>query len=274
MERIAIIQMTSGADPVENLDYISQQLSLAAEQNADLVLIPENALVFGSKADYYRHAEVFEQGILQTRLSLLAQQHQVYLVVGSMPIKREDKVSTSSIVFDDTGKTLAIYDKLHMFDVDVSDGHRHYRESETFVAGNEVVVSQGPDCRLGLTICYDLRFPALYSELVRLGANVILVPAAFTAVTGKAHWLPLLRARAIETQSWVVAANQTGKHPCGRETWGHSMVIDPWGEVVASLDQEKGLLLADIDLKQVDKVRQSMPVLNHNRFTAQLINKS
>ena len=158
-----------------------------------------------------------------------------------------------------------------MFDVDVEDGHKRYRESETFTAGNEITVLPTPFGTLGLSICYDVRFPQLYSQLRRLGAQVILVPAAFTAVTGKAHWETLLRARAIETQCWIVAVNQGGMHPCGRETWGHSMVVNPWGEVVASLEQETGNLLVEIDLTALETLRASMPVTMHSRFENQFL---
>ncbi|MBN3574251.1 carbon-nitrogen hydrolase family protein [Vibrio neptunius] len=270
MERVGLIQMTSGPDEQENLAYIQQQVAKLAAAGAQLVLTPENSLVFGHRTDYHTIAEPLNQGMIQTDLAMVAKRHGVFLVIGSMPIRGENDVTTTSLVFSPQGELIAHYDKLHMFDVDVADSHQRYRESETFKPGVQIVSVDTPIAHLGLTICYDVRFPQLYSELAKRGANVMLVPAAFTAVTGKAHWEPLLRARAIETQSWVIAANQTGVHPCGRETWGHSMVISPWGEVVAKLNSEPQNLLVDIDLKRVSEIRKAMPTLNHTRFQNQL----
>lgn len=272
MERVGLIQMTSGPNPVDNLAFISEQVSLLAEQGAKLIVTPENVLVFGSRKDYHHVAEPIAQGPLQAALSELAREKNVWLVVGSMPIQREQEVTTTSLLYSPQGQLVAQYDKLHMFDVDVADGHKRYRESETFTPGSEVVSYLAPFAHIGMTICYDVRFPSLYSELARLGANLILVPAAFTAVTGRAHWETLLRARAIETQSWVIAVNQVGVHPCGRETWGHSMVISPWGELIASLSDQPSNLLVDIDLNQVEELRAAMPVVQHARFSNQLQN--
>lgn len=266
MERVGLIQMTSGPDAQGNLAYIQQQVVTLAEAGAKLVVTPENSLVFGNRTDYHTLAEPLNQGPIQSQLSQIAKDAKVFLVVGSMPIRCDDGVTTTSLVFDPHGALIAHYDKLHMFDVDVADAHQRYRESETFRPGQQIVSVDTPVAHLGLTICYDVRFPQLYSELAQRGANVLLVPAAFTAVTGEAHWEPLLRARAIETQSWVIAVNQTGVHPCGRETWGHSMVVSPWGEVLASLNKQPQNLLVDIDLDRVKEIRAAMPTLNHTRF--------
>ncbi|NOH72063.1 carbon-nitrogen hydrolase family protein [Vibrio pectenicida] len=270
MPKIGLIQMTSGPDPQSNLADIKHQVRLLANQGTELVITPENSLVFGCRENYHQVAEPLGEGKIQSQLASLAKTEGVFLVVGSMPIRRAEGVTTTSLVYDPKGQLIAHYDKLHMFDVDVEDTHQHYRESETFTPGNQIVTVNTPIAHLGLTICYDVRFPHLYSELVQQGANVLLVPAAFTAVTGAAHWEPLLRSRAIETQSWVVAANQTGTHPCGRETWGHSMVVSPWGEVVASLSNLPGNLVAILDLDRVDVVRAAMPTLKHIRFQTQL----
>lgn len=270
MERVGLIQMTSGPDPQQNLAYISQQVAALAAQQVKLVVTPENALVFGGRQDYHSVAETLNDGPLQRALSEMAREHQLWLVVGSMPIRRGQEVTTTSLFYSPQGELVCHYDKLHMFDVDVADSHQRYRESETFTPGNQVVSYCTPYAHLGFTICYDVRFPTLYSELAQRGVNVILVPAAFTAVTGRAHWQTLLCARAIETQSWIIAANQVGTHPCGRETWGHSMVVSPWGEVVASLTDEAGNLLVDIELNQVQDLRVAMPVQQHARFRHQL----
>lgn len=272
MERIAIIQMTSSAEPAANLAAIQRGCERAAKQGAKLVVTPENALLFADKQAYHQHAEVLGEGPLQRALAQLAQSLQITLVVGSMPIRRATGVTTTSLVFGPDGERLGYYSKLHMFDVDVADGHGSYRESDSFQPGNEICVVETPVGKLGLSICYDLRFPALYQALREQGAQIILVPAAFTAVTGEAHWEVLLRARAIETQTWVIAAGQGGQHTAKRETWGHSMVIDPWGSVVAQLPQQGDLLVAEIDLAYSEKIRQNMPVAQHGRFT-HLLNK-
>lgn len=270
MERVGLIQMTSGPAPELNLSYIKQQVMQLAQQGAELIVTPENALVFGSRSDYHQVAEPLADGPLQKALASIADEYGVWLLIGSMPISRHNGVTTTCLLFSPQGELVCHYDKLHMFDVDVADEHRRYRESETFTPGQQVVDYSTPFAHLGLTICYDVRFPALYSELARLGANVITIPAAFTAVTGRAHWQTLLRARAIETQAWVIAVNQVGTHPCGRETWGHSMVISPWGEVIASLTDQVGNILVDIDLSQVEQLRAAMPIRQHARFSNQL----
>lgn len=274
MERVGLIQMTSGSDVSDNIAYISEQVSILAQAGAELIVTPENSVVFGQRADYHAVAEVIGEGGVQHQFAQLAQQHQVWLVVGSMPIRRQSGVTTTCLVFNPQGECVAEYDKLHMFDVDVADAHNRYRESETFTPGSQIVSLETPNAHLGLTICYDVRFPQLFNELALRGANLMLVPAAFTAVTGEAHWQPLLRARAIESQSWVVAVNQCSIHPCGRETWGHSMVISPWGEVVASLNNQPQNLVVDIDLNQVQELRAAMPVLKHTRFDNHLKCKS
>ncbi|QXO17099.1 MULTISPECIES: carbon-nitrogen hydrolase family protein [Vibrio] len=269
MQRVGLIQMTSGPDVEQNLAYIARQAQVLAGQGAEWVVTPENAVVLGNREDYHSHAEAFGQGPMQAELSRIARDNQLWLLVGSMPIARAEGVTTTSILFNPQGAAVAHYDKLHMFDVDVADGHQRYRESETFTPGNQVVVVPTPFGQLGLSICYDVRFPNLYAELRRLGAQILLVPAAFTAVTGRAHWEVLLRARAIETQCWVIAVGQGGHHPCGRETWGHSMIINPWGEVVASLGQSPANLVADIELDQLDRLRRTMPIIEHTRFDNQ-----
>ncbi len=275
MGRIGLIQMTSSSDVNENINYIEQQTVLLAEQGAQWVITPENAVVLGNRADYHSNAEPLADGPIQQRIARLAVEQQVWILIGSMPINTASGVTTTSILFNPQGYIAAHYDKLHMFDVDVSDTHQRYRESETFTAGSNVVAVDTPFGKVGLTICYDVRFPHLYSELRRQGAQLLLVPAAFTAVTGKAHWEVLLRARAIENQCWVIAVGQTGKHACGRETWGHSMVINPWGEVVASLAQAADSLIVDIELEQLESVRRTMPISDHTRFQNQFIeNKS
>lgn len=269
MDSVGLIQMTSGPSPSENLRFLAQEIIKCKAHGAKWVICPENALVFGSKQDHHQHAEHLGDGPLQTQVCDLAKQHRMWIVIGSMPIKTEAGVTTTSVVIDDFGSVVAHYDKLHMFDVDVADSHKCYRESDIFTPGDRVVTAETPFGHLGLSICYDVRFPHLYSELRNQGAQIMLVPAAFTAVTGEAHWEALLRCRAIETQSWVVAVGQGGKHPCQRETWGHSMVIDPWGRVVAQLGQEPESMVVELDTTRCEPIRKNMPIVQHSRFTHQ-----
>ncbi|MEZ9057212.1 carbon-nitrogen hydrolase family protein [Vibrio pelagius] len=269
MDSVGLIQMTSGPSPSENLRFLAQEIIKCKAHGAKWVICPENALVFGSKQDYHQHAEPLGDGPLQTQVCDLAKQHRMWIVIGSMPIKTEAGVTTTSVVIDDFGSVVAHYDKLHMFDVDVADSHKCYRESDIFTPGDRVVTVETPFGHLGLSICYDVRFPHLYSELRNQGAQIMLVPAAFTAVTGEAHWEALLRCRAIETQSWVVAVGQGGTHSCQRETWGHSMVIDPWGRVVAQLGQEPESMVVELDTTRCEPIRKNMPIVQHSRFTHQ-----
>lgn len=273
MERVGIIQMTSGPDIEANLAFIDQQCAQAAKQGVKLVLTPENCVLLANREGYHQLAEPLGSGAIQQRLADIAIHHQLTLIVGSMPIRTARGVTTTTLVLSPHGKCIAHYDKLHMFDVEVADGHGSYRESETFTAGNQIVVAETDIGSIGLTICYDVRFPELYKELRLAGAEIIIVPAAFTAVTGEAHWEILLRARAIETQCWILASNQTGTHPCGRKTWGHSMVIDPWGRIHKQLYDQVGLLVAEIDLSQSQHVRQNMPLTQHSRFHNELRRK-
>ncbi len=270
MSKVGLIQMTSSADPQHNLNYIELQMGRLAQQGVDWVIVPENALVFGYREDYHRHAEPLNQGKWQTALAQLASRYQMWLLVGSFPIAQDDTVTTTSLLYSAQGQLVAHYSKLHMFDVNVEDGHRHYRESDTFHPGNALECVETPFGCVGLTICYDLRFPALFGQLRHFGADIIVVPAAFTTVTGEAHWQSLVRARAIETQCWILAVGQVGLHPCGRETWGHSMVVDPWGKVVASLTDQADNLVVDLDMSLLDKIRTNMPITQHSRFECHL----
>lgn len=271
MSKVGVVQMNSGAIPEENMKQLTLKLKGLQQQGAKLALTPENSIVFGQKEDYERYAEPLGKGDLQGALSDLAKRYQIWLVIGSFPIRNTDgSLSTTCLVFDDSGLLVEHYHKLHMFDVDIEDGHHSYRESDTFVPGNEVKVVDTPVGKLGLSVCYDVRFPQLYSELRRQGAEIIVVPAAFTKVTGYAHWDILLRSRAIETQCWVLAAGQWGSHGAGRETWGHSMIVDPWGNKVATQREGTGVIIADIDKSQLAMIRKKMPVAQHARLQCKL----
>lgn len=269
MELVAL-QLNAGADWPANQERIEALLERLPATRPLLVQLPENAVVFGGREAVARVAEPLGEGIIQDWFADQAQRRGIWLVVGSMPTRIEgsDKLHTSCLVYDDQGRRVACYHKLHLFDVDVADGHGRYRESDSFSPGNELCVVDSPFGRLGLSICYDLRFPELYRALRERGADILMVPAAFTQVTGKAHWLPLLQARAIENQCYVLAAAQVGDHAGGRQTWGHSVILDPWGEICACLPKGEGLIVATLDNTRLDSVRRQMPVAQHARLRA------
>ena len=266
---VAAIQMTSGADPQANLAAADPLVEAAAQAGARLVELPENALFMGRRErDKLTIAEPHGKGPLQTGLAELARRHGVYLVCGSFPLQlagRDDKVAQSTLVYAPDGSERARYDKQHLFDVVLESG-KSFQESRYFIAGD-----QPPQCfdcdgvSVGPSICYDLRFPELYRDLQRQSADILLVPAAFTYPTGQAHWEVLLRARAVENLAAVVAAGQCGTHPNGQHTWGHSMIIDHWGRVLAEADETPGLITATIDLAAQARRRQEFPVLQHRR---------
>lgn len=265
---LSAIQMISTDDVEQNIETAERLIREVSEKSqASLILLPENFLCFSSKG-YFDLASKAESYI--DHFALLAKELEVSLILGSLPLafrpdgsEIDNKLRTASIVINNKGELVARYDKRHLFDVDVADEQGAYRESNEFEAGSELVVSSLGDLHLGLSICYDLRFPVHFQNLRDKGANVLLVPAAFTEVTGEAHWETLLKARAIENQCYVVAANQGGDHSPTRSTWGHSMIIDPWGRVLASIDKGEGHCTARIDLPLVEELRQKMPVNEH-----------
>mgnify|MGYP006164321999 FL=1 len=272
------MQCQSSRDVSANLLFIESQLEeltrdrLQWDKNAPhLVVLPECSLLFGGhESQQLAYAGDSHLSPLKSALSALAARYCVYMVAGTIPALAEDgRVYSRCYLFDDKGDTLGQYDKLHLFDVDVADGTKQYRESETFCPGNHISVIDTPFGKIGLTICYDLRFPDLFRALRLAGAEIITVPSAFTKVTGEAHWQVLLQARAIETQCFILAAGQWGAHNEGsRETWGQSMVIGPWGEVIAEQKTGTGWVHADIDVAEVHSIRSKMPVAQHNCFTA------
>lgn len=270
---LAAIQLVSGRHWQDNREQIAAELAALPKERPMLVLLPENFALFGERQGYLDGAEAIgpdQSGAapIQQQLAEWARDFGIWLVAGAMPttIAGSDHIHTSSLVFDPSGELKGHYHKIHLFDVDVADNHGRYRESETFSAGEAPVLVDSPFGPLGLSICYDLRFPELYRQLARAGARVLLVPAAFTAVTGEAHWEPLLRARAIENQCYLVAANQGGTHETGRQTWGHSMVIDPWGRVLACQPSGRATVLAQMDAGLIDELQRTMPVLRHARL--------
>ena len=269
MKQVAVIQMISGVDVQANLDTAARLIAQAAEQGAQLALLPECFAAFGNRSLQDIAAAEYEgSGPIRQFLSQQARQHGVWLVGGSIPLPAEPggKAMACCLVVDEQGREVVRYDKLHLFDVEVADKLRSYLESRDYGYGDSVVCIDTPAGRLGLSICYDVRFAELYRALREDGAELIVVPSAFTAVTGAAHWEVLLRARAIESQCYVLAANQGGTHANGRETYGHSCLIDPWGEVKACLPEGEGVICGNIDLQHLNNIRRRMPIAEHRRF--------
>ena len=271
--RVAALQMNSGTQPGPNLDQLERLASEAAGQGATYLLSPEVSVVFAENRDGLKAvAGPWENNPAIARIGDIAKRLGVSLHLGSLAVALPDgRFANRSVLFRPDGAIAATYDKIHLFDATLP-GLRNYRESETYAGGDAAVMSEAPGFPLGMTICYDLRFPALHRALAEAGAKVISVPAAFTVPTGEAHWEVLLRARAIETGSWVIAAAQAGTHENGRSTWGHSMIIDPWGRIVSELGGDgPGIAIADIELSAVDDARGKVPALaNARRFSLTL----
>ena len=262
--RVALIQMNSQDEKAENLERAEMLVAQAAAWGSDLVLLPELWTYLGPRK---RHAEVAEPipGDTTEFLGRLSARYRFWLVGGSFLEATEgsERLYNTSVVVSPDGEVVARYRKLHLFDVEV-DG-RTYQESATMVAGDEVVVASLAGVPVGLSICYDVRFPELYRRLAAWGARLVTVPAAFTLETGKDHWEVLLRARAIENQLYVLAAAQCGSHPPGNACFGNSMIVDPWGTVVARAGYREGVVVADVDLGHAERVRKTLPALAHRR---------
>jgi predicted amidohydrolase len=263
--RVAAVQMTSTEEVDRNLDRAEGLVRRAAGAGAGLVALPENFAYLRSEGSEIRFRTDLD-GELVGRFGELAAEFGCHLLLGSVPerIPGSRRIHNTSVLLGPGGNVLATYRKMHLFDVSIP-GKVDFRESRTVVAGDRVVVADTALGRLGLSICYDLRFPELYRRLALAGAEVLLVPSAFTAFTGRSHWLPLLRARAIENLCWVVAPAQVGRHSETRTSWGETAVIDPWGEVVAKLDRKQGWVEAEIDLDAARETRRGLPCLDHVR---------
>ena len=263
----AVCQMTSTSDAEANLAQAEALVRGAAARGAALVATPENTNYLGPHAEKVRRAEPLD-GPTCGRFAALAAELRIHLLLGSFNEKAPERgrCFNSSVLFGPRGERLGVYRKLHLFDVDVPGGVS-FRESDSVAPGSEVVVVESPIARLGLSICYDLRFGELYRALVGRGAEVLTIPSAFTAATGKAHWEVLVRARAIECQAYVLAPGQVGRHDDGglRESHGQSMIVDPWGQVLAQVPDGVGIAVAEIDLARVARVRSAMPVARHHR---------
>lgn len=264
--KVGLVQMRSGVDPQTNLATTLTAIDDAARSGASYVLTPEMTNIMEVKRDRL-FATIVDEEIDPTLAALrdAARKHSIYVHIGSLAVKvSPDKAANRSFLIDRRGDVIARYDKIHMFDVDLADGES-YRESRNYRPGDLAVLADLPWGRLGVTVCYDLRFPALYRALAEAGASFLSIPSAFTRQTGEAHWHVLIRARAIENGAFVFAAAQGGKHENGRETYGHSLVVDPWGRILAEGGTEPGIILADIDPAQVIAARSRIPSLHHGR---------
>jgi predicted amidohydrolase len=267
MPRIAVLQMTSGIDPERNAEILANAAAEAARGGAAILFTPEmTGMLDRDRQRGGGKIRREDDDIVLTRARAAAAEHGIWLALGSLAVDSgEGKWANRSFLIDSSGAIVARYDKMHMFDVDLASGES-WRESNAYRAGEKVVTAQTPVGRLGLTICYDLRFPALFEALGQQACDVIAIPAAFTVPTGKAHWHVLQRARAIEASAFVIAAAQVGEHEDGRETYGHSLVVDPWGEVLLDLGSEApGLGFCDIDLARIAEVRAQVPSLANRR---------
>ena len=272
--RVAVVQLNSQEDVGANLAKAVALVEEAARGGATLVSLPENFAFMGEEAQRLAHAEVIRtgqgartNGPIVAALSDVAKRCAVHIVAGGMPERGDDpnRPFNTSLLVDARGEVIAKYRKVHLFDVDLPDG-TSLKESQATSAGAEASVTDVLGTKLGMTICYDLRFPELYRALGAKGARVVTVPAAFTLTTGKDHWHVLLRARAIENQVFILAPGQHGKHPRGRQTYGKSLIVDPWGDVLAQCGEGEGVAIATLDFAYQDKVRAALPCLDHRKM--------
>ncbi|WP_199610772.1 carbon-nitrogen hydrolase family protein [Flocculibacter collagenilyticus] len=278
MTTVSALQMVSVPDIHQNLATVDKWLSTHHVEGEHLVVLPECFAFFGGKDKENQSIKSnIGEGVIQEKLLELAKRYQCWIVAGTIPttaVKDDevlpDKFSATSLLINSHGRIVADYQKIHLFDVDVADNTRSYRESDSTLAGNKVVVVDTPFGKLGMAVCYDLRFSGLFQSMRESGAELFVLPSAFTNVTGKAHWLPLLQARAIETQCYMVAANQGGEHQNGRETYGHSCIIDPWGRIRQQAEYGEAIISDTIDLVELDAVRAKMPIQAHNRFNTEI----
>lgn len=273
MTMIAAIQMASGPNVQANLDQAERLITEAVSQSAKLIVLPENFSFMGkTDEDRMPYAETDGDGVVQRFLSEQAKKHAIWLVGGTVPIKTGDdtKLYSSCMVFNDKGERVASYNKIHLFDVHIEESNESYNESETTTPGDKTVVVDTPFGKLGLAICYDLRFPEMFRTMVNQGMEICAIPSMFTALTGKAHWEVLVRARAIENLCYVVAAGQGGYHVSGRETFGNSAVVNPWGTVLNHMGKGAGVVAAKLDKSFLETTREHFPVLKHRRLACKI----
>lgn len=265
--KVAGIQMASSPHVASNLTEAERLIALAAEQGAKIVVLPEYFCIMGAKdIDKVAVRENAGDGIIQRFLARMAREHKIWLIGGTVPLASNyaNKVRNSCLVYNDKGEQVARYDKIHLFGLDL--GTEHYHEENTIESGDQIVVVETPFGKIGLSVCYDLRFPELYRAMGEI--DILVVPAAFTETTGKAHWEPLIRARAIENLCYVVASAQGGYHLSGRETHGNSMIVDPWGVILDRLPRGSGVVIANVNRDYQKSLRQSLPALKHRTIKA------
>ena len=275
MTRIAIFQSRTGVDPVANAEALVEAIDQAAHGGAEMLFTPEMSGLLDRDAERARqNVTSADEDRVLAACREAAKRNRIWMHLGSLAVTAEDgKFANRGFVIDSGGEIRASYDKIHLFDVDLPTGES-WRESNVYRGGSEAIVIDGtPVGKLGLTICYDLRFPALFHSLTDAGAQIVSVPAAFTVPTGKAHWEILLRARAIEAGVFVVAAAQCGRHEDGRETYGHSLIVDPWGTILLDMDERVGVAFGEIDVGKVDEVRSRIPAIRHRRRVAEAVTR-
>ena len=273
MDKVAAVQMASGPNLDANLLEAGRLIDEAVEGGARLVVLPENFAMMGLKdEDVLQYRERPGEGPIQAFIRERCRRQRIWVVAGTIPLHCEDesKMAAACMLFDDQGAIQARYDKIHLFDVTLVASGESYNESATIRSGSEPVVADSPFGRLGLTVCYDLRFPELFRALLDQGAEIITLPSAFTALTGKAHWESLLRARAIENLVYLVASAQGGYHLNGRETHGHSMVLDPWGTIKGQRAHGAGVVVVEIDRHQLGEIRKSFPCIDNRRLICRM----
>ena len=264
--KAAAIQMNSSDQVDSNLFKAESLLTQAKDAGADVCFLPENFAFMGHPNELLDSVMEEEAGPIQTRISNIAKEQKIWIIAGSIPVKdvKTSKAFSRSITFNDEGRVIGFYDKVHLFDVEVN--HKKYHESKSFIAGTEAKTVSTPWLKIGLSICYDLRFPELFRSKQFKDVEVISVPSAFTKETGAAHWMTLLKSRAIENLAYVVAPNQWGEHFGSRETFGHSVIIDPWGEVMDIKEDGEGFVLAEMDIKGLKSIRNKFPALEHRKL--------
>lgn len=266
MAKIAAVQMASGPQVQANLMEAARLIKEAADLGADMVVLPETFAIMGAN-DYEMVAVAEEagEGSIQSFMSQCAKNNKIWVVAGTIPIRSShpDKANAASIMYDDKGVQVARYDKMHLFDVEICEPRETYIESDTIEAGDKYVVIDTPFGKIGMAVCYDLRFPGHFRKMMAQGAEIFILPSAFTDTTGKAHWEPLLRARAIENLCYVIAPAQGGYHVSGRATYGHTMVVDYWGNIREELGKGAGVIMIETDAKAQKATRKAFPVLEH-----------
>jgi len=274
VSKVAAIQMASGPNVKANLAEAEKLIKIAVQQEAELVVLPENFAIMGmAETDKVKIAEDLGSGLLQDFLKAQAIKHNIWLVGGTIPLRSEEagKAYASCLLINPQGEQVGRYDKIHLFDVTIEASNESYTESETVSAGKDIVIVDTPFGRLGLAVCYDLRFPELFRAMVEQKMEICALPSAFTSLTGRVHWESLLRSRAIENLTFMIAADQGGYHVGGRETHGDSMIVDPWGQILNRLPHGTGVVVADIDIGKLEHTRKMFPALEHTRLQCGLL---